>query len=197
MLKLRPGSSEDDSFLATQRVVAGGGGFSFGGLNQTRSYFLKTEAAGMATAVGTTVVRAPGCSNRANTNSGGRVRRQSEIITVEAEPQRVEPLVCVVDGVTQPCSFRFAWEMDASRSGTASSSIVTAPVIEFLGDRTATELLDDQAAATLYREHNIVLANDGNGGVAWSGEYAFRLLQSIAAVTTMTQPRRGCERYEQ
>jgi hypothetical protein len=154
------GSAADDSFLATQTLLASSsaGGlapFAFSGLDPAKSYFLKYEGAGVG--LRDAVLLTP--------PSGGARRRLGTVSLALGEATQAAP----------SSAFVFRWRADASRSGAAeSASAVKPPTVEFEGAQL--RLADDQAAGKLHHDHAIVLAAE------WSSEYAFRLLATLAAV---------------
>ena len=149
------GSTEDDSFLATRRLDEGETSFTFGNLVRGVSYFLKVEGQGYE-AVATRVVASP---------------TSASLSTVDVDVQLKE-------ATNTGDTFRYEWAMDASRAGAAATvHTVDPPVVKFLGNDVV--LSDDQAAFKLQRTHGVLLANDG---VAWTSEYAYRLLETISAI---------------
>ena len=153
------GTATDDSFLATQTLLASSAGglapFAFSGLDPAQSYFLKYEGVGVGLRDAVLV-----------TPPSGGARRRLGVVSL------------ALGGGTQAApssAFVFRWRADASRSGAAeSASAVKPPTVEFEGVQL--RLADDQAAGKLYHDHAIVLAAE------WSSEYAYRLLATLAAV---------------
>ena len=166
------GTAEGDSELAAVAVAHGAAAFTFRLLAHA-PHFLKIEGAGYDLNAAQ-IIEPPSCAPHLPPTGAPTVPGEGPVQNATVVASATAPLGgSAVDGV-----FRYRWLMDASRAGAAETShLVAPPNITFLNESVV--LGDDQATDKLQHEHAILLSD---GEVAWSSEFAFRLLEAVMSV---------------
>ena len=156
----------NDAFLISQPVEADGS-YRFVDVPPGK-YFLKVEGpSGQATGMARSILVGGGGSFHGLLHTVN-----DSTISASAGPIDFQLTALPTD------AFRYHWEVDVSRSGYEESAHINQPPsIQFLDQPVVTP--DLAATEMLVGQFNVVLSDEG---VAWTQEYAFRLLETMKAI---------------